>query len=247
MEDKRYPCEHVVPIEQEPRHHLVIENEFVRAFAVEIAPHDRTLCHHHPHDYLLYVMGDGEIVSAARDEEPKKLSYHDGDCELSPAGLVHVVENLRDTPFRNVVVELLPAVGALRRGPRPTLITGEGDGVQLFEETKVTQLFDDDRAAIFSIQIEPGAEVEILGPAVVATPYENKLGAHALDDIEIKSNPICELAWIPPERPATLWGCWEEAERVIVFQIGRIDEQGVAALKVRDPVRSLRAHADESE
>jgi hypothetical protein len=247
VDEKRYSCEHVVPIEQEPRHHLVIENEFVRAFAVEIAPHDRTLCHHHPHDYLLYVAGDGEIVSAARDEEPKQLSYRDGECELSSAGLVHVVENLRDTPFRNVVVELLPGAGALRWGPRPTLITGEGDGIQLFEETKVTQLFDDDRAAIFSIQIQPRAEVEILGPAVVATPYENKLSPDALDGIEIKSNPICDLAWIPPQCEAILWGCWEEAERVIVFQIGRTDERGVPVLKVCDPVRSLRAHADESE
>ncbi len=108
MDDKRYSCAHVVPIEQEPRHHLVIENEFVRAFAVEIAPHDRTLCHHHPHDYLLYVAGDAEIISAARDEEPKQLSYRDGECELLEAGLVHVVENLGDTAFRNVVVELLP-------------------------------------------------------------------------------------------------------------------------------------------
>ena len=247
MDEKRYSCQHVVPIEQEPRHHLVIENEFVRAFVVEIAPHDRTLCHHHPHDYLLYVAGDGDIVSAARDEEPKKLSYRDGECELLQAGMVHVVENLGDTAFRNVVVELLPGTGSLRRGDEPKVIAGEGDAIQTFEETKVTQLFDDDRAAIFSIQIQPGAEVEILGPAVVAMPYGNKPSPDALDGIEIKSNPICHLAWIPAQQEAILWGCWEEAERVIVFQIGRTDEQGIAVLKVRDPVRSLRAHADESE
>ena len=177
MDDKRYSCAHVVPIEQEPRHHLVIENEFVRAFAVEIAPHDRTLCHHHPHDYLLYVAGDAEIISAARDEEPKKLSYRDGECELLEAGLVHVVENLGDTAFRNVVVELLPGTDGLRRGDAPKVIKGEDDGIQLFEETKVTALFDDDRAAIFSIEIEPGAEVEIFGPALLATPYGKRAKA----------------------------------------------------------------------
>jgi hypothetical protein len=53
--DHTYDCKHVVEIEQEPRHHLVFSNEFVRGFAVEIAPHERSLCHHHPHDYLLYV------------------------------------------------------------------------------------------------------------------------------------------------------------------------------------------------
>jgi hypothetical protein len=225
MDDKRYAGDHVVPIEQEPRHHLIIANEFVRALAVEIAPHDRTLCHHHAYDYLLYVVGDAEIISAARDEEPKRLSYRDGECELLQAGMVHVVENLSDTPFRNIVVELLPAVGALRRGPRPTRITAEDDAVPLLEGTKVAPLFEDECAAIFSIQIEPGAEVEISGPAVVATPYESKLGPDALDDIGIKANPICNLAWIPLGREAVLWGCWQQAERVILLQIGRNDEE----------------------
>ncbi len=101
----------MVPIEQEPRHHLVIANEFVRFFVVEIAPHDRTLCHHHAHDYLMYVMGEAEIMSAPRDGEPKTLTYHDGDCELSSAGLVHVVENLRETKFGNLLVELHARAG----------------------------------------------------------------------------------------------------------------------------------------
>ncbi len=150
--DHRYPCEHVVPIEQEPRHHLVFENEFVRGFAVEVAPHERTLCHHHPNDYLLFVALGAEIVSAAPDEEPKRLNYRDGECELAPAGLVHVVEDLSDTPFRNVVVELLPAARDLRRGGAPRRVSGEAT---------ITPRFDDARAAIFSIEIEAGATVEI--------------------------------------------------------------------------------------
>ncbi len=238
VDDKRYSCQHVVPIEQEPRHHLVIQNEFVRAFAVEIAPHDRTLCHRHPHDYLLYVVGDGDIISAPRNEEPKKLSYRDGECELLEAGMVHVVENLANTAFRNVVVELLPGAAGLRRGAAPQVIKGDAN---------VTRLFNDAQATIFRVEIEPGADVGISGPSVVATPYENKLNPDALVDIEVKPNPICDLAWIPPHQEAILWGCWEQTERAIIFQIGRSEEQGVAVMKVRDPVRSLRAHADEGE
>jgi quercetin dioxygenase-like cupin family protein len=98
-----YDCRQVVDIADEPHHHLVIANEYVRAFAVEIPPRTRTLCHHHPHEYLLYVAKGAEIISAARDEEPKRLNYVDGECELSKAGLVHVVENLGDGAFRNVV------------------------------------------------------------------------------------------------------------------------------------------------
>jgi quercetin dioxygenase-like cupin family protein len=236
--NQTYDCKHVVEIEQEPRHHLVFSNEFVRGFAVEIAPHDRSLCHHHPNDYLLYVARGAEIVSAARHEEPKKLSYRDGECELLEAGLVHVVQNLSETPFRNVVVELLPRVGELRRGTGPNIIR---------DEATVTPVFDDERAAIFSIKINPGAEVEVSGPAVVATPYGNRLNPDAIGDIEIKPNDICGLAWVPPGRSAALWGCWEGAETAIVFLIGRTDEEGSPVVRGSGPLRSLRAHVDEPQ
>ena len=222
----------MVPIDEEPRHHLVIANEFVRAFAVEIAPHERTLCHHHPHDYLLYIASDTEIVSAARGEEPKRLSYRDGECELSSAGLTHVVENLGDAPFRNIVVELLPRADAVRRGAAPT---GTG-GV-----ANVSQIFDDERAAIFNIEIGPGAEVELAGPAVVATPYAENLNPAFVGEIDVKQNEVCDLAWIAPEQDANLFGCWKEAAIVIVFQVGGTDEQRSRVTIVREPLRSLRA------
>ena len=212
MEDKRYECGHVVPIEQEPRHHLVIENEFVRAFAVEIAPHDRTLCHHHPHDYLLYVAGNGEIVSAARDEEPKKLSYRDGDCELSPAGLVHVVENLRDTPFRNVVVELLPAAPIARRAESPTRIAGAAE---------IIERLSDWRASIFMIEMNAKAAVEVCGPAVVASPYGHPIQLGEFRKIIATIIEFRDLAWIWPGHKVLLRNIGRETAQAIVFQIGR--------------------------
>jgi quercetin dioxygenase-like cupin family protein len=242
-----YDCSHVVDIADEPRHHLVLANEYVRAFAVEIPPHDRTLCHRHPHDYLLYVASGAEIISAAQDEEPKRLRYSDGECELSSAGLVHVVENLGEKSFQNVVVELLPRAGALRRGASPSLISGEANEIPLLKETRVTQPFKDVRAAIFSIEIEPGAEVAISGPAVVAAPYNKELSPDALGDVEVKHDSICDLAWIAPEQEAILYGCWKELTTAIVFQVGGSDEQKSAVSKVREPLRSLRAHADEPE
>jgi hypothetical protein len=237
-QDNRYPCEQAVPIEQEPRHHLVIENEFVRAFAVEIAPHDRTLCHRHAHDYLLYVVGDGDIVSAPRDEEPKKLSYRDGGCELSPAGLVHVVENLRDTPFRNVVVELLPGTRSLRRGDDPKVIAGEAG---------IAQRFGDEAAAIFAVDMKAGSEVKVSGPALVATPYSDRLNPEYPEDITVRPNRISDLAWIPPGCQGILWRCENLVERAVVFQLGQTDEQLVTVETRGKPRKILRAHADESE
>jgi quercetin dioxygenase-like cupin family protein len=207
-----YSCDHVVPIEQEPRHHLVFENEFVRAFAVEIAPHERTLCHHHPNDYLLYVALGAKIISAARDEEPKRLNYRDGECELAPAGLVHVVENLADSPFRNIVVELLPAASSLRRGGDPRPLNGDA---------KIDRIFDDERAAILSLELEPSAQIEIAGPAVVATAYGHGLSPDAVSGIDVKRNSICDLGWIQDDAPGSLRGRRTDGLLAIVFQLGR--------------------------
>jgi quercetin dioxygenase-like cupin family protein len=238
VDEKRYSCAHVVPIEQEPRHHLVIENEFVRAFVVEIAPHDRTLCHHHPHDYLLYVAGDGDIVSAARDEEPKKLSYRDGECELLQAGMVHVVENLGDTAFRNVVVELLPGTGSLRRGDEPKLISGEAS---------ITEPFADEHAAIFMIAMDAGSEVQVHGRLVVASPYEHEVELEDFRGDAVKLSEFNYIAWLWSPLKATLRNIGDSPAKAVLFQIGRADEELLLVQKQVEPTKSLRTHADETE
>ena len=236
MTNPNYDCSRVVEIEDEPRHHLVIANEYVRTFAVEVGPHERTLCHHHPNDYLIYVASAAEIISAARDEEPKRLNYADGECELSRAGLTHVVENLGDQPFRNVVVELLAAASTLRRGLAPQKISGDAE---------VRQVFDDMRAAIFEIEVEPGAELAVAGPAVVASPYGNELTPDALGDVEVKHNSICDLAWIAADREATLFGCWKQAVSLLVFRVGSTEANASIGSVLREPLKSLCAHAKE--
>ena len=210
---RRYSCEQVVPIEQEPRHDLVFENEFVRAFAVEIAPHDRTLCHHHPHDYLLYVARGAEIVSAAREEEPKQLSYRDGECELAQAGLVHVVQNLSETPFRNVVVELLPSASGMRRGAVPKLIAGS---------PRIVLRLEEERASIFTVEMDCDAEVKVSGPAV-AVELRRKEPPSERNLSKQNSVPVsfCEnVEWIDPDARAFAKGRKTAPTQLVLFQIG---------------------------
>jgi hypothetical protein len=238
VESKPYSCDYVVPVEQEPRHHLVLENEFVRALAVEIAPHDRTLCHHHAYDYLLYVVGDAEIISAARDEEPKKLSYSDGECELLEAGMVHVVENLGDTAFRNVVVELLPGSGSIRRGDDPKVIAGDAT---------ITELFAADQAAIFMIAMSIGSEVAVHGRVVAASPYEHGIELADFRGDTVKLSEFREIAWLWSPLQGTLRNIGDSPAKAVLFQIGHIDEQFSAARKIGEPLKNARAHADEPD
>jgi quercetin dioxygenase-like cupin family protein len=222
MEKKLHPCEQVVPIEQEPRHHLVIANNFVRGFAVEIAPHDLTLCHHHEHEYLMYVVGGAQIVSAPRDSQPTTHSYRDGDCELSPPGLVHVVQNLRDTSFRNLLVELLPEAAELRRGSDLKAVAGDVLAEAIFEE---------ERISVWSLQMKGDAEVEVYGPAIVATPYGDQLLPEAAGNITVKPDDVSSLGWIPMTCRAVLRSSPTTSERAILFQMGCTEEQPWAVRK----------------
>jgi hypothetical protein len=209
--EERYACEHVVPIEDEPRHHLIIANEYVRAFAVEIPAHERTLCHSHPNDYFLYVASGGKIVSAAIEEEPKHLNYEDGECEWLSAGLTHIVDNLGETSFRNVVVELLPAASKLRRGEEPERVWGH---------SHIDQLLDEAAGAVARIRLAPGAEVQISGPAVLASAYDDKLMVKELDDFDIPLDAFRKLIWVCAPRQVAVRNSAQKPARLIVFQIG---------------------------
>ncbi len=238
MQATPHNCEHVVSIEQEPRHRLVIANEFVRGFAVEIAAHDHTLCHLHTHEYLIYVAGDAQIISEPRDAAPKTHSYQDGDCEFSPLGLVHVVENLRDAKFRNLLVELLPGAQDLRRGPDPKTVSGDsgisagaapfspsvGDRVGDRSDAgnvEITNRFANDRISVFLLEMQPSSQAEVFGPAIVASPYEHEVEfapsqatAHSLAQFR-------DLSWLDPSTSATLSNRAGTPAKVVFIAVGQ--------------------------
>ena len=236
-----YPCDSPAPIEKEPHHHLAIANEFVRAFAVEIAPHDHTLCHRHEHEYLMYVACLADIVSAPREEEPETHLYKDEECELAPPGMVHVVENLTDTKFRNILLEFLPRAADLRRGRAPDVVEG-GIG------RRVRQRFDSRMASVYVLSMRPNSEVQISGPAVVASPYGHEVELLEPGERATKLNKFEDLAWLRPFENGIVRSHAKTSARVVVFQLGASDEEPLSVRKtIGEPLKSLRTHAEDPE
>jgi len=99
-----------VPVENEPHHHLVFENEYVRVFKVEVAPHEATLVHRHKRDYVVVTIGDAEVTNAAVGKEPKKWNFKDGDVTFLEASgeksFAHKAVNEGGKPFVNYTIEL---------------------------------------------------------------------------------------------------------------------------------------------
>ena len=96
----------IVPITEEHHHHLVLENEYVRVFHVEVAPHEETLYHRHDMDYVFVTLGDSVVESVRVGEKPVRLELKDGDTRFTKGGFAHKAVNLRDKPFVNVTVEV---------------------------------------------------------------------------------------------------------------------------------------------
>jgi len=96
----------VVPVDQEPMHKLVFENEYVRVFSVEVPAGGETKYHRHERDYVGVMLGVAEVESVRLGEAPQAFTFQDGDVRFSKGGFVHKAVNKGEKPFRNVTVEL---------------------------------------------------------------------------------------------------------------------------------------------
>src|SRR5713101_6622594 len=96
-----------VEITSEPSHHLALENEYVRVFKVEVAPHAATLMHRHRHDYVFVTLGASAVSNEVEGKPPVALKLQDGETRFTPGNFAHIARNLPSTPFRNVTIEFL--------------------------------------------------------------------------------------------------------------------------------------------
>ncbi len=96
-----------IPITAEPSHHVVLENEYIRAFKVDVPPHAQTLIHRHDHDYVFVTLGDSEVENTVTGKSPIQLRLKDAEARFLMGGFSHTARNLSDQPFRNITIELL--------------------------------------------------------------------------------------------------------------------------------------------
>jgi quercetin dioxygenase-like cupin family protein len=100
-----------VPVEREPHHRWIFENQYVRVLDVVLAPGQSTLFHTHSHDSIAVRLTDSTVREQPFGKEwraPSKLlpgqsRYMQGTQEP----YTHRVENIGRTPFHVIDIELL--------------------------------------------------------------------------------------------------------------------------------------------
>jgi len=90
-----------VSLKEEPHHHFVLENEYVRVFRVSVPAHSATLVHQHDVSYLYVSLGPADVINAVQ------VGY-------SPGHFGHIARTDAGSTFDNVTIELLKPQGEPR-------------------------------------------------------------------------------------------------------------------------------------
>lgn len=146
-----------VEITSEPHHHQVLDNTFVRVFAVSIDPGASTLMHHHGHNYLGISIGDAQFTNAKEGAQPVAVTFKDGDTRYTPAGLNHAITNTASTPFRNVTIELLGPTTNEKTCTDSCSVPVECNSADKSKCVSVTKLITADQWTVTQVTLPAGA------------------------------------------------------------------------------------------
>ncbi len=100
-----------VPVDQEPHHHQVLQNQKVRAFITELAPGEQMPMHLHARDYITAFLLNAQftVKAAGRPSQPQHVPA--GAVRYTRAPLVHSLRNTAPAPFRAVEIEFAEPQG----------------------------------------------------------------------------------------------------------------------------------------
>ena len=136
----------VVPVEQASYHVPSFSNEYVTVLNVFIPPKGASGYHRHSLDSIGVLIADtartGQVLGAEATATAPRGRGSANFTNYAREPLTHAVTITGDTPFHNIVVELLyPTPGRFTPGTR-----GQG----------YTQILDNERVRIWRLALEPG-------------------------------------------------------------------------------------------
>jgi quercetin dioxygenase-like cupin family protein len=139
-----------VPVDKEPKHHLVLENEWVRVFDVTVAPSDSTLYHVHARDYLFVTLGDANVQAQPIGGAAGPLKVADGEVRFTKATITHRVVNPATSPrFHNLTIEVVKTPSEAKGvAPAPPASAPTAHGRSL--------VLENDRVRVERLVLEPG-------------------------------------------------------------------------------------------
>ena len=171
--------EPIVPANEEPRHVVKLENEWVRIIDVEIPEGEQTLYHTHSLDYPYVLVTSVTLYNQIHGQEPKDVNMQAGFVgyynAAAKGAYTHRFINRGPGTFRAIGIELLKPMEnpAAPNAPLPALTGAE-------------TVLDNERIGAYRIKLAPGATIgplTIPGPSIRVAMGEGKM-VHEIADTQ---------------------------------------------------------------
>lgn len=203
-----------VEITVEQSHHMVLQNDFVRVFHVEIQPRAATLLHRHRHDYFIVSLADSNVSNEIPGKPAQKGSMKVGQIAFAEGGFAHLVRNLSDTPFPNVDVEVLH--------PRASYKWDEERGVTVLEGGTQEIFLVKDGVRASETDLQPHAMIpkhkHLVPHLVIAVSdidLESAVEGQPVKHIRLKAG---EVAWVQAGLTHTVMNVGHQNARYVALE-----------------------------
>jgi hypothetical protein len=142
----------VIPVKDEPRHHNVFENSFIRVLDVHINPGDTSLFHKHATPSVFIVLHPVKTGSEVKAEEQKATALASRDPSITFEGFyksprIHRVWNEDTSQFHVMDIEILSKGGHAVSAPI------QQDGFKL--------LFDEQPVRAYRLTLQGGGNTQV--------------------------------------------------------------------------------------
>lgn len=185
-----------VHVRDEPRHHNVFENEFVRILDVHLGPNDTTLYHLHNTPSVFIIFTNTNVGSQLWGKQPQKGANVNGIVDYDSISIprIHRVWNEDTSWFHVMDVELTG--------------TKQKNNIGVLQNTSLRLLFNEQQVNGYSAEVKPG---NILQLPPSANGY--LLVSQTESRIEYKMNKITQHRMLKPAHYI-----WLEAGQPISLQ-----------------------------
>jgi hypothetical protein len=152
-----------VDMAQEPHHHLLIENSYVRALRFSLPAGESTLLHPHDHPYLAITLGPADFANDVVGKPEARGKASDGQVNYSRGGFTHLVKADAGLPFNNVTIELLRPQGE-PRNLCEKIVSGDAGSCDLSGDQPNTAiatrpLFETDEIRVDSVVVRRNGDI----------------------------------------------------------------------------------------
>ena len=195
-----------VPVAQEPGHHKVFENSYVRVFRVTIPANQKSLLHRHDLDYAYVSLGPADVINAIVGKPEARVNLEDGHIGFAKGGFAHVATAV-GLPFNNVTIELLKPQGEPRNLCDKV---ASGDVGKCYKENRIGKFtivpsFETDVIKVSSYELQPAVKLgDVLEADVLLVAFDQ-----AQFKVHVTGQPDVSLAggtttWIKRNSSLTL-------------------------------------------